>query len=117
MHFLIADTTNSLNKPYHLSSALLAIALPASIILPKTAALPFDLGLAVLLPFHAHVGLNYIISDYVPKNLRGLARLGVLGLSTITFLGLAKLTIDGPGVGGTLTHLWKKPASEEKEEN
>jgi succinate dehydrogenase hydrophobic anchor subunit len=25
-----------------------------------------DLGLGVVLPFHAHVGLNTVVSDYVP---------------------------------------------------
>jgi succinate dehydrogenase hydrophobic anchor subunit len=25
-----------------------------------------DLGLGVVLPFHAHVGMNAVISDYVP---------------------------------------------------
>jgi hypothetical protein len=44
-----------------------------------------------------------VVADYVPKMLQVPARIGVLGLSSAMFLGLMKLSIAGPGIGGELT--------------
>jgi succinate dehydrogenase (ubiquinone) membrane anchor subunit len=33
--------------------------------------LPIDLALAVALPVHSHIALNFVVSDYVPKVGRG----------------------------------------------
>jgi hypothetical protein len=41
-----------------------------------------------------------VVADYVPRGLQVPARAGVLGLSVVTFLGLAKLALTGPGVTG-----------------
>ena len=64
-------------------------------------------GLAI--PFHSHVGLNYVISDYVPKAHRFAARSGLLMATVITMAGIFKLNFDGPGLTGTLKSLWMKP--------
>ncbi len=37
------------------------------------------------------------------------SRWGVLGLTTIAFLGLTKLNITGPGITATVKQLWTKP--------
>lgn len=52
-----------------------------------------------------------VVSDYVPKALQLPARAGVAGLTLVTFAGLMKLAIAGPGIGGTVKKLWAKPAS------
>lgn len=39
----------------------------------------------------------------------GPARYGILGMSAITFLGLAKVNLFGPGITGTVKGLWQKP--------
>ena len=67
-----------------------------------------NVGLA--LPFHSHVGLNYVISDYVPKAHRAAARGGLLFATAITVAGIFKMNYDGPGLTETLKSLWRKPA-------
>ena len=71
--------------------------------------MPVDLALGFMFPFHAHVGMNYIISDYVPRATRGVARAGLLGLTIVTTAGLLRLNISGPGLTGTIKALWAKP--------
>ena len=65
-----------------------------------------DLGLAVALPVHSHIALNYVVSDYIPKPIRGPARYGVLMSTAVATLGLARLAMSEPGVTGTVKRLW-----------
>lgn len=67
-----------------------------------------DIGLAVAVPLHSHIALGYVLADYVPKGIAGLARVGVLGVSVMTFAGLMKLNLTGPGVTQTVKDLWTK---------
>lgn len=73
--------------------------------------MPFDLALGVLVPVHAHVGLNFVVADYVPKSSRPLARGLVLALTIVTAAGLLKLNIQGPGLTESLKSLWRKPVA------
>lgn len=68
-----------------------------------------DLALAAVIPLHMHVGVNGIVSDYVPPRYIGATRWGVLAASGITFLGLMKLNLTGPGITSTVKSLWHKP--------
>ncbi len=70
--------------------------------------MPVDVVLGLLFPFHAHVGMNYVISDYVPKAFRTVARAGLFGVTTMTVLGLAKLNFQGEGLTETLKKLWRE---------
>ena len=74
---------------------------------------PVDMGLAVMFPLHGHIGMNYVITDYVPKLLSkaavGPARAIMVGVTGATMLGLTKLNVEGPGITGTLKALWRKP--------
>lgn len=55
-------------KYYHLLNTSLLAAAPLALLLsPSALTFPVDLFLGVAFPLHAHVGFNYIISDYVPK--------------------------------------------------
>lgn len=55
-------------KYYHILNHSLLLACPLALILsPSVLTFPIDLFLGVALPLHGHVGLNYVISDYVPK--------------------------------------------------
>ena len=65
-----------------------------------------DAGLALALPVHSHIALNYVVSDYVPKSFRGPARWGVLASTVLATLGLARLALSEPGVTGTVKRLW-----------
>merc|ERR1740121_428529 len=53
------------------------------------------MALALAFPLHGHIGMNYVLSDYVPK---------FFGKAV---LGLTKLNLEGPGITGTLKALWK----------
>ena len=57
---------------------------------------------------HAHIGFNYIISDYVPKASRAMARYALAGVTGITILGLTKLNFDGPGLTESFKSLWRE---------
>ena len=41
-----------------------------------------------------------VVADYVPRALQVPARVGVVGLSGVMFMGLLKLSLMGPGIGG-----------------
>lgn len=95
-----------------------------------------DLGLGVILPFHSHVAMNAVVSDYIPYAYRSAlsdhhltavsrqstsvileavsgatcavpVRYGLLGASGITALGLLKLNLFGPGLTDTVRSLWR----------
>jgi succinate dehydrogenase (ubiquinone) membrane anchor subunit len=97
-----------LNKPFHLSAIVLAVLAPAAFVSPSSFSQPIDLSLGVIFPFHAHVAMNYIVSDYVPHAFRTLARSGVLGLTVLSVAGLLKLNLSGDGLTQTIKCLWKK---------
>lgn len=91
----------------------LAFALSPSII-----NLPVDLLLGLALPLHAHIGMSYVITDYVPKLSKGLmgpARVALLGLTGVTTVGLLKVNIMGEGMTETVKSLWRgKKAVEDR---
>jgi succinate dehydrogenase (ubiquinone) membrane anchor subunit len=94
---------------YHKSGIVLLGLAPAAVLLsPTSLNAPLDYLLAIIVPFHSHVGLSAVVTDYVPKAYRTLARAGVLGASIITFAGLIKLNIKGPGITETVKSVWKK---------
>ena len=72
---------------------------------------PVDMALAVAFPLHGHIGMNYVITDYVPKLFSkaavGPARAVMVGVTGFTMLGLTKLNVEGPGITGTLKALWR----------
>ena len=102
-----ADGNQLANKFYHKSMMALAVLTPVSFILaPHPMNMPIDCILGVLFPLHAHVGLNYVISDYVPKAMRTLARVSLLGVTGLTCVGLAQLNMNGVGMTQTVKNLW-----------
>ena len=117
---LEADASNSINKAYHAGNlALVGLAPLAIIAHPSGMSMPVDVALSVALPFHAHVGMNYIISDYIPKGMRGGARVVLLGVSAATVAGLLSLSFSDDGIVGTLKRLWgwsPAAAAEEQEQ-
>lgn len=76
---------------------------------PASANVPIDYMLAILIPFHSHVGISHVIADYVPKAMRNIARAGLFGASFILFSGLMKLNVSGPGLTETVKALWRQP--------
>jgi len=61
------------------------------------------------IPWHSHVSLNSIVSDYVPRGgLRSLARLGVLGSTLGASAGMLMLALNGPGITASVKRLWRE---------
>eukprot|EP00968_Pinguiococcus_pyrenoidosus_P001546 scaffold69_cov248-Pinguiococcus_pyrenoidosus.AAC.40 len=105
---------------YHVINNVTLFVTPLAFILPQGYTMPIDLALNVLFPIHGHIGLNYVVTDYLPKifpaSFFPAARIAVAGLTGITFLGLLKLNLMGPGLTATLKSLWKKPKEESENE-
>jgi succinate dehydrogenase (ubiquinone) membrane anchor subunit len=109
-----ADSGAVGTKFYHLSNTALLVAAPLALFLsPSPLTFPVDLFLGVAFPVHGHIGINYIISDYVPRASRPLARYVLLGATTVTLLGLLKLNLSGPGLTETFKSLWRAEKKEE----
>lgn len=70
--------------------------------------LPYNLWLQVH-AWSCGVYSTQSVCDIVSLLPAAYARGGVLGMSVITFLGLAKLNLFGPGITGTVKSLWGKP--------
>lgn len=88
----------------------LAVLTPVAFILsPSVLNMPIDFALGVIFPFHSHIAINYVISDYVPKNARGPARMALLACTVIAAAGLLRLNVAGPGVTDSIKSLWRKP--------
>jgi len=109
-----ADSSKPLNKIYHSTGIVLAVLTPAAFILsPSFINYPIDLTLGILFPLHSHVALNYVITDYVPKSSRPLARGLVLAATIIAAAGILKLNMTGPGLTETIKSLWRKPTKKD----
>lgn len=108
---LTADTANSpqLKKLYHNSSLALAGLVPLAVFQQQGDAFGrvVDAGLNVAVPIHSHIAMNYVVTDYIPKSIRGAARWGVLGSTAVIAAGMLKLNVAGPGVTATVKALWK----------
>jgi len=86
----------------------------AFLLSPSKMNLPVDLALGVALPLHAHIGMNYVITDYATKTLgkgaKGPARGLMMGFTGLTLAGLLKLNLAGPGITETVKSMWyEKP--------
>ncbi|KAH7462958.1 hypothetical protein KRP22_001569 [Phytophthora ramorum] len=103
-------------KLQHLTSIGLMATVPLAFVLsPSPLALPVDLALGVILPVHAHIGMNNVISDYVPKNVRTLVRLGWLGATSLMFLGLLRVNLEGPGITEVVKTVWRESPNKKLE--
>ena len=111
----LADKSNVLNRIYHISGKALIVLTPLALIMsPSALNMPVDLALGVIFPFHAHVGMNYIVSDYVPKAARQVARTSLLGVTILTAAGLLRLNLTGDGLTETLKSMWKPKGDQSK---
>uniref|UniRef100_A0A061R8R5 Succinate dehydrogenase [ubiquinone] cytochrome b small subunit n=1 Tax=Tetraselmis sp. GSL018 TaxID=582737 RepID=A0A061R8R5_9CHLO len=109
--FFAADVAGPrVQRLYELSHKVLAVSLPAAVLSPE-GSMPervSDYACAVSIPFHSHVAMNAIITDYAPTAIMGASRLAVLGMSSVTLLGLLKMAGHGGGVSSVLKTLWQK---------
>eukprot|EP00600_Ochromonadales_sp_CCMP1393_P005373 CAMPEP_0174954486 /NCGR_PEP_ID=MMETSP0004_2-20121128/450_1 /TAXON_ID=420556 /ORGANISM="Ochromonas sp., Strain CCMP1393" /LENGTH=76 /DNA_ID=CAMNT_0016202303 /DNA_START=283 /DNA_END=513 /DNA_ORIENTATION=+ len=76
--------------------------------------MPIDLALGFIFPFHSHIALNYVISDYVPKASRPIARAALLAATVVGAAGILKLNATGPGLTESIKSLWRKPKAKQE---
>lgn len=104
-----SDANLTFNKLFHKTNYALAALAPVAFIVPADYSLPFDLVLGIIIPFHSHVALNYVVTDYVPKKFRSVSRMAVLMATLLAAGGILKLNAEGPGLTETIKSLWKTP--------
>ena len=111
-------------KLHHHANTVLAVLFPMAI-LGTDADSDFGKGLGVLtagyVSIHSYIGMNYVVTDYVPKFLSkgavGPSRVVVTGLSLITFAGMSKMALYSPGgIPAVVKGLWNPNKVEEKKE-
>lgn len=99
-------------RVYHYVNLGLLGLTPIAMVTPAPMTFGMDMILALALPLHGHIGMNYVLTDYVPKVFgkagRGPARLIMFGITGFTAAGLLKLNFFGAGVTGALKNLWRK---------
>lgn len=112
-----ADNATFTTKLYHLTSVGLMGLVPVAFVLsPSPLNLPVDLALGVLIPLHAHVGMNNVISDYVPKAQRQLVRISWLGVTAVMLLGFLRVNLEGAGITETIKTVWREPPAKKVQE-
>ena len=113
-----ADQSMGAQMIFHKTSLGLLALTPLALAAPAAAAMPFDIALSFAFPLHAHIGLNWIITDYMPwVGPSGALRYALAGLTAVTIAGLLKVSIaDETGLTGTLKATWKEPEAPAKVE-
>ena len=115
---LRSDEGKIATKVYHQVNMLVLGLTPIAFALsPSFLNKPVDFALGLALPLHAHIGMSYVITDYVPKvskALLGPARVVLLGMTAVTVLGLTKLNIFGVGMTEVVKSLWRGKQKPEK---
>lgn len=120
---LQGDAGNVATHVHHKMTTFLSIATPLYFLSPESITngivdKSVGLLLAINISAHSWIGLNYVITDYVPKVSKamvGPARIATAGIGAITFLGLGKIALNGQGgLKGAVLGLWKKKEVEEK---
>lgn len=95
-------------KLQHMANLSLLGLFPTALLLsPSKFNVPVDIAMGLYIPMHSHISLNNVISDYVPKSYRMLARVGCLGLSSVLLLGLLRLNISGVGITESIKSFWR----------
>ena len=119
---LQGDSGNIATHIHHKMTTFLAIATPLYLLIPfndnndntstSTSLTNKAFGTMLAINFSAHswIGLNYVVTDYIPKISKamvGPARLVTAGIAGVTLLGLGKVAVnDSGGVKGAIGGLW-----------
>mmetsp|Transcript_18573 Transcript_18573/g.23381 ORF Transcript_18573/g.23381 Transcript_18573/m.23381 type:complete len:145 (-) Transcript_18573:160-594(-) len=114
---LEGDAGNLATHVHHKMTTILSIVTPIYFLSPDSITTGIvDKSVGLLLAFnvsaHSWIGLNYVVTDYVPKVSKGLvgpARAVTAGIGAVTLLGLGKVALnDKGGLKGVVLGLWKK---------
>ena len=100
---------------YHKLNLALCGMVPAALVLsPSMINFPIDLAMGFAIPVHFLIGGHGVVTDYAQKIIKakwfenGL-RVGLLGLTAVTVVGLLKLNLQGPGLTEAVKDLWRPP--------
>jgi succinate dehydrogenase hydrophobic anchor subunit len=117
---LQGDAGNIATHIHHKMTTFLAVITPLYFFAPESiipsneeSTLNKVLGtlIAVNVSAHSWIGMNYVVTDYVPKvnkAMVGPARAIVAAMSGVTLLGLTKLALlEKGGIRGSILALWK----------
>ena len=114
---LEGDAGNLATHIHHRMTTFLSIVTPIYFLSPQSMTdgvvdKIVGLSLAANVSAHSWIGLNYVVTDYVPKVSKamvGPARAITAGFCAITLLGLGKVSVNGKGgLKGAALGLWKK---------
>merc|ERR1712139_392601 len=107
---LKADHSSASLKLYHATNNAAIALTPVAFLLPDGSApsMALNVFLGIVFPVHGHIGMSGVLTDYVPKfskSLLGPARMALLGLTSVTVLGLLKLNLTGDGMTNSVKAL------------
>lgn len=112
---LFADSSRQLNRYFHQTGVALAILVPLAFQHSSEAvSIAANLAMTPIIGFHALVGMNNVVTDYIPKQFRTGARFMVLGSSLLIVLGGVALIFQGHSFTGLVGDLWKRPKKAEE---
>mmetsp|Transcript_8280 Transcript_8280/g.13409 ORF Transcript_8280/g.13409 Transcript_8280/m.13409 type:complete len:158 (-) Transcript_8280:1158-1631(-) len=106
--FLAADQTMAAQMVFHkLNMGLMVLTPVAFLVAPTPLAMPVDIGLSLVIPLHAHIGMSWIFTDYLPgQSPTGALRMVMAGATCLAIIGLLKVSVTGDGLIGTLKATW-----------
>jgi hypothetical protein len=115
---LEADSGPLATRVHHTMTVGLAILAPAYFMIPEAEdgmlGKAFGVALSTTIAAHSWIGMNYVVTDYVPKvskSLLGPARIFNAGLAGVTLLGLSYIAVSSKGgIKGCVKGLWNPPA-------
>merc|ERR1711998_470214 len=101
---LKADYSKPMMNIFHKSNIACMALFPFALALPDSfvyTSMVFNTAVGLAFPLHGHIGFSGMLTDYVPKvnkSLLGPSRAALLGITTVTTLGLLKLNLTGDGI-------------------
>ena len=123
---LDGDAGSFATHAHHKMTTFLSIVTPIYFLTPSTITdgivdKSIGLLLAINVTAHSWIGLNYVVTDYVPKISKamvGPARAVTATLSAVTLVGLGKVALNEKGgLKGTVLGLWKKKEVDDGKKN
>ncbi|OQR92806.1 hypothetical protein ACHHYP_03185 [Achlya hypogyna] len=111
---LYADNSKPMMLVGKIASAGILGLIPVALALsPSALNTPVDYALGVLIPVHAHVSMNAVLSDYIPKVHQLPFRLSALAGSAAFFLGLLVVNVNGVGITESVKTIWREAPKKE----
>lgn len=92
---------------WHYTSYALAAGFPLAMVFGGPIGTVVDLGFAVVIPVHMHMGMRSVLLDYIhPVGQQKLALALLAAVTLLTGMGLVKLSLTDIGLTGSLRELF-----------